>query len=552
MKRRIYHSFIYLILPSTLILSAALCLLLHSAAKKQELTAIKGHATLLYDMLGSGMSGDYRFSDYISYASDAPRINVIAPDGTVLLDSRAAADTMENHMDRPEIIEAFEKGTGESLRYSDTFGAEMYYYAMRLPDGNVLRISGAVGGIANMLAIMLPATIAITIAVVLIANIAAHRLTARIIAPLEDIDLSGENIAAYDELAPYARKIDQQKKEIDTQIAALSNRADMIEAITSHMNEGLVLTDSEGLVLAANSSAQGIFGSEMEYRNILHIYRDADFQQTVKQCLMGENMETNLERSGKVYSVRLSPVYSSGIAGGAVILFHDATERVKAEKQRHEFSANVSHELKTPLTTISALSEMIESGIVKDGDIEHFATRIKEQADRLLVLIDDIIRLSEFDEGRGAKEYTVFDLWELATTVAGALRENDSNIEIMLTGERFDISANLRMVDELLYNLIDNGIKYNKEGGSVAINLKRVDSGLCEISVSDTGIGIPEQHQPRVFERFYRVDASRSKKTGGTGLGLSIVKHITEFHGGRVELKSSEGIGTTVTCYLKV
>jgi two-component system phosphate regulon sensor histidine kinase PhoR len=550
-KRRIYLSIIGLVLPCVLILSALLSLLFHNAARKQEFAAVRGHATLVSDLIGSGISGDFKFSDYISYAADAPRMTLIAPDGNVLLDSRTAAENMENHADRPEVIDALKNGTGESLRYSDTFKVEMYYYAMRLSDGNVLRVSRQVVGLAGVFTLMLPAAAAVTILILVIANFAARRLTAHVIAPLENIDFDSDNTAVYDELAPYAKKIDQQKLEIEEKIEALSDRADTIEAITVNMKEGLVLIDVTGLVLTANASAREIFNDDMEKKNILHIYRDADFQQAVKQCLSGEHIETQLERAERVYNMYLSPVCSSGAHRGAVILFHDATERNRAEKQRREFSANVSHELKTPLTTISALSEMIENGIAKQDDIKSFAARITEQAGRLLVLIDDIIRLSEFDEGGGAKENTVFDLWELTETVIRALKDHAGSVDIRLTGERFDISANLRMIDELLYNLIDNGVKYNKDGGSVTVELERVESGLCRISVSDTGIGIPAQNQPHVFERFYRVDRSRSKKTGGTGLGLSIVKHITEFHDGRIELSSSEDTGTTVTCYIR-
>ena len=257
-----------------------------------------------------------------------------------------------------------------------------------------------------------------------------------------------------------------------------------------------------------------------------------------------------MERNSRIYTVFFSPVVSSGNTRGAVILFHDTTERQIAEKQRREFTANVSHELKTPLTTISALSEMIMQGIAKEDDIKTFAGRINEQSGRLLVLIDDIIRLSEFDEGGLNREITNFDLWELAETVINALRENAGSIEIKLTGEHFNISANSRLIDELLYNLIDNGIKYNNENGRVTVELIRADDGLCTIRVSDTGIGISEEHHQRIFERFYRAEKSRSKKTGGTGLGLSIVKHITEQYNGSLELESTVGVGTTITCHL--
>ena len=551
MKKRVYYSFIGLILPCALVLSVSLSLLFHRAAKDQELTAIKDYAIVMSELLGGGVTGDYRFSDYFSTSPASMRLTIIAPDGTVLLDSRTAADTMENHSGRPEIVQAGQNGTGESLRYSETLWNEMYYYAVRLNDGNVLRVSRAVGGIADVFAVTLPVAVAVTILVLVIANITAHKLTERVIAPLENIDFSGENTAAYEELLPYIENIGRQKQEIREKMSELTQRADMIEAITGNMKEGLILIDGEASTLTANNSARDIFGENMEHRNIMHIYRDVNFQDSVRQCLAGENVEMQLERGDRIYSVFFSPVSSGGTANGAIILFHDATERHRAEKQRREFTANVSHELKTPLTTISALSEMIESGMAKENDVKSFAARISEQAGRLLALIDDIIRLSEFDESGVRKEDTVFDLWELTETVIGTLRDNAANVNIQLTGERFDISANRRMIDELLYNLIDNGVKYNKDGGLVTVELKREGSGQCRISVTDTGIGIPAEHHDRVLERFYRVDKSRSKKTGGTGLGLSIVKHITEYHNGKIELQSEEGTGTTVTCYIK-
>ncbi|MCL2045399.1 MAG: ATP-binding protein [Oscillospiraceae bacterium] len=552
MKRRIYINFICLLMPSVLVLSVTLSFLFHNAAKEQERTLIQGHARLLSDMLNSGIIGGLQFSDYVSYSENVPRMTVISPDGTVLLDSRASADYMENHMDRPELIEAFDTGTGESLRRSDTFGVDMYYYAILLQDGNVLRISGLIDGITRVFAVVLPAIITVTLLILFIANFVGRRLTERIIAPLETIDFDSEAMPVYDELTPYALKIQQQKRDLDAQITTLSERADTIETINKHMNEGLVLTDADGIILTANASARELFGNDVESNNILHIYRNEEFQQGVKKCLAGESVEMQLDRSERVYSIHMSPVITSGTTRGAVILFHDATARHRAERQRREFSANVSHELKTPLTTISALSEMISNGIAKEDDIISFASRITEQAGRLLVLIEDIIRLSEFDEGKSAMENTVFDLWELAETVIGALRDSAGNIEIKLIGERFNISANHRMIDELLHNLIDNAIKYNSEDGCVTVELELVNRLMCKISVSDNGIGIPLEHQPHVFERFYRVDRSRSKKTGGTGLGLSIVKHITEFHNGWVELNSSENIGTTVSCYLKL
>ena len=393
----------------------------------------------------------------------------------------------------------------------------------------------------------LPAILLVTVLLLLSANRVAGKLTSEIVKALMRIEFKGEKEAAYDELYPYLKKIDRRKRENDERFAALAGRTDTIEAIVESLKEGLILIDTNGLALAANKSAHDIFGG-IERENILHICREPELQEKIQECLAGESAELLLVRNGKDYSVFLSPVYNGETADGAALLFLDMTEKLKSEKQRREFSANVSHELKTPLTTISALSEMIAHGMAHESDVKTFASRISEQAGRLISIIEDIIRLSEFDEGGMHKEYSEFDLYKLAEATIDALKDNAKDVEIKLVGERFNIAANYRMFDELLYNLIDNGIKYNKDGGLVTIDLSQAD-GVYRISVSDTGIGIPEKHLPQIFERFYRVDKSRSKKTGGTGLGLSIVKHIAEHHGGRVEIESVEGGGTTVSCY---
>jgi len=400
------------------------------------------------------------------------------------------------------------------------------------------------------------AVITIIVATVLIfifAGYSARKLTASFVQTLDNIRLNGYNISTYNELMQFTVDLENQKRDFNRRIEDLSSRADTIETITSNMQEGLILTKTDGTIIAANNSVQRIFGENIDRKNILHICREREFQDAVKQCLAGENAEIEMERNGRIYTVFFSTV-TTGSNGkstrGSVILFHDTTERYRAEKQRREFSANVSHELKTPLTTISAIAEMISHGIAKEDDIKTFADRITEQSGRLLVLIEDIIRLSEFDEGRANKEVTNFNLWELAESIIKSHKDNAGSVEIELTGDAFNITANSRMIDELLYNLIDNGIKYNKENGKVIVELSRVETGLCKISVTDTGIGISEEHHPHIFERFYRAEKSRSKKTGGTGLGLSIVKHITEYYNGNVKLESKEGEGTVITCHL--
>ena len=402
----------------------------------------------------------------------------------------------------------------------------------------------------NYLVVSISATVITAIIALVAASFGARKITEKIISSLEKIGQKKTNLTLYDELLPVVGKIDRQNQTVRERIEELSNRSDTVETITENMQEGLILTDNDGTILSANNSAGQIFGDRIENKNVMHIWRADDFQSAVEKCLAGDNAEVQMERNMRIYTVFFSPVHSGANTGGAVILFHDTTEKHRAEKQRREFTANVSHELKTPLTTISALSEMIAQGIAKEDDVNIFAGRINEQSKRLLVLIDDIIRLSEFDEGRLTGEVTNFDLWELTETVINNFRNNAGNVEIVLTGERFNISASNRMIDELLYNLIDNGVKYNNDNGKVTVELTLAENGQCKISVTDTGIGIKEEHHEHVFERFYRAEKSRSKKTGGTGLGLSIVKHITEHYNGSLELKSAEGAGTTVICYL--
>jgi len=365
---------------------------------------------------------------------------------------------------------------------------------------------------------------------------------------VEKILLDPDNVQVRDELLPCVRQVRQLRQEARAEIEELRNRADTIAAITENMREGLILLDENGAVLIANKSAGRIFG-EIRGTNILHVCRDASFQEGVRRCLAGESAGSPLDRGGRTYSVHFSPAPRE--VRGAVVLLFDVTERHKAERQRREFTANVSHELKTPLTSILALSEMIAKGMAKEEDIQVFAAKISHQSKRLIDMIEDIIRLSEFDEDKVGREEETFDLYTLAESVVDVFLENDKGVEIQLSGQRFEISANSRMIDEMLYNLIENGVKYNRDGGIVRVALSKED-GMCKIAVSDTGIGIPPEHHGRVFERFYRVDKSRSKKTGGTGLGLSIVKHITEHHGGGITLESIPGQGTTVAISIPV
>jgi len=554
-QKRIYINFLLLILFCVLFLAASFSLFFWSATQSQEMAALRSQAYLMAELVNHG--GD-------NLLTETARVTIIASDGQVLMDSHAPAELMGSRADREEVRQALQNGSGEAIRNSGVLDGTTFYYAVRLQDGSVLRLSRTLNNLAEVFTAVLPALIAVTAIVLLFVHIVAYTLTRNIIKPLGTIDLESADDSYtsykdndfYEELWPYLRKINNQKQEIKRQMHALKNRADTIDAITANMQEGLILLDQNGLILATNNSVLNIFNinkeSEIIHKNVLHIYRDAEFNQAVDKCLKGFHLEMTLLRNDNFYNIYLNPVYSDGNCRGAVIFFINKTEQHKAESLRREFSANVSHELKTPLTTISALSEMMANGMAKAEDFVGFAAKITGQTHRLINIIDDIIRLSKFDENKIEQEFDTFDVYELAGSVITALQDKatEKGIILKLEGCPLTLTANSRLIDELLYNLIDNGIKYNQEGGSVTVSLLSENS-WCKIAVADTGIGIPQEHQSRIFERFYRADNSRSKRTGGTGLGLSIVKHIVEHHNGKIVLDSMEGEGTTIVCYIK-
>jgi len=520
----------------------------------REIAAVHNSARIIADFMNRGMTGDVH--DYMGQNRGGPlRMTVIAPDGTVLLDNAATASLMENHSDREEIKAALRTGTGEATRYSDTLRADTYYYAVLLENGNVLRLSKTMESINRIFMGSVPIVVAVTILVLLLAHPLARRLTNRLVRPFENVVFDGDLSPAYDEVLPYLKEINRQRRELSKHAAVLKSRYNTIAIISDSMKEGLFMIDRAGQVLIASRSASDIFHEDdMDKKNILQICRDVEFNKGVKRCLSGISDEIIFEWNGKIYNVFFSPVLDGEKVSGGVILILDISEKHAAEKQRREFSANVSHELKTPLTTVSMLAEMIGNGMAEEEDIEIFAGKIHSQTSRVINIIDDIIKLSEFDENKVAAPHCDFDLYELAESVVEALqgKADEKRVSVKITGEHFHVTANRQMIDELLFNLIDNAIKYNKEDGEVTITLDKENGGFWKITVSDTGIGIPKENQSRIFERFYRVDQSRSKKTGGTGLGLSIVKHITEYHGGKAVVTSVEGIGTVIDCSFTV
>ena len=553
MQKRIFLNFVGLILICLILLATSFGLIFFNAAQDHEMASIRDQAQIVAQLLNL-IEGNYPERLHGRIHGGDTRITLIAADGWVLADSYPGADLTINRSDRLEFIQAISQGSGEAIRPSDTLAADTFYYAMLLQDGSVLRLSRTLYSLGEVFTSTLPSLIAMAVLIMVVAYFIAQRLTKKIIEPIIQ---SSQADMPYEELWPYIRKINKQEREIARQMTNLRNRAETIEAIIANMREGLILVDEKGFVLTVNKSILDIFGisgqQEVIQKNVQQICRAPEFMQAVKACLEGTHLEISLARNDKIYNIYLSPVESKDQNNrGAIIFFLDTTEKFNAESQRREFSANVSHELKTPLTTISALSEMMANGMAKPEDMPEFSDKISKHSKRLINIIDDIIRLSEFDENKVGEDFTTFDIYELSKSVVGNLQEKaaEKSVTLELTGESpLTLKANEHLIDELIYNLIDNGIKYNKEGGKVSVNLGK-ENDYCKITVADTGIGISKEHQSRIFERFYRVDNSRSKKTGGSGLGLSIVKHIIEHHNARVNVESSEGEGTSFEVYL--
>ena len=541
MKKRIFSSMIVLTVVSLLAVSAALCTVFYRQLSASVQSEVRERAGML--------KGTVTAENYSSLAVSDMRMTIIAKDGEVIYDSEQPASGMPNHSGREEVAEAAETGTGESLRFSDTIGQETYYYAVRLSDGSVLRLAKTTSSIWGMFGGAIPVFAAVVLAVFIIGYIFAGRLTKQIVSPINNVRFDTGLSAPYDELIPFVQTISAQREQIDLQIADLQNRSNTIEALMDSMSEGIILITEKGIILSVNKSACEIFSvsSSAEGRNILEILRDTELNEFIRLALAGTRSEINHIRNEKTYRIYFSPVTGSG----ALILFLDITEKAMAEKLRREFSANVSHELKTPLTTICGSAEMLENGMVREEDKKQFYAKIKDEASRLIRLVEDIILLSQLDEESGPAPAENVNLAEAAASAAELLRPEaeKQNISIHFKGGGF-FCAVRSQIDELLSNLIGNAVKYNKPGGSVEVVISTSDD-QAKITVTDTGIGIPEEAQSRVFERFYRADKSRSKKTGGSGLGLAIAKHIVMAYDGSIELQSSPDKGTCISVILR-
>ena len=485
--------------------------------------------------------------------SDNYRITWLRADGTVLYDTKADAAAMENHAQREEVRQALTNGTGESSRYSATLLEKTLYYARRLPDGTVLRLSASRVTMGVLLLSMFPAILAVIAVALILSGILAGRVSRRITRPLNTLDLEHplEN-DAYEELSPLLRRLEHQRRQIDDQLRSLRRRSEEFEQITASMTEGLVLVDNGGTILSMNPAACAVFHTDAACvgQPLLTVERGSAVSHALHDAMDTGHGETRMERDGREYQFDMTRIQADGEVVGAVLLTFDVTEQAFAERNRREFTANVSHELKTPLQGIIGSAELLESGVVQPGDVPRFVGHIRSEAQRLVTLINDIIRLSELDEG-GALPSEPVELLSLCRDTAQSLAPaaKAHNVTVSVTGEEVTVPGVRRLISEVFTNLCDNAIKYNRDGGSVSVTVSR-DGGDAVVSVSDTGIGIPPEHQSRVFERFYRVDKSHSKASGGTGLGLSIVKHAVLYHHGTVEVHSVPGEGTTFTVRL--
>lgn len=493
------------------------------------------------------------------------RFTIVDKEGIVIYDNWTKNEVLENHKNRPEIIQAFQNGSGEYIRYSETIATDMYYYAVKINDNEVLRVSREISSINAVFVSIMPILMILFAVFIVIDYIAANVFTKKILNPIDEMVWSLDdmlegrdnfNLEIYDEFEPLAHKIREQKTKINQYIEELKYERDTINIITENMKEGFILINKNQQILSINASGKHMIGNDRfnleNNKNIIELTRNTEVLNRIEESIKeNKHIVYDVDTNRKHFRYYFSPVkeqHSSSVAG-LLILIEDVTIQKNSEIMRSEFSANVSHELKTPLTTMIGFAELIKEGLVTDSEsIRKYCGMINKEGLRLISLIEDIMRLSKIEEGINTEESTSINLKEIATEVISLLKSKAEglNIKLNLQSDNVLIKANKNYLSELLYNLVDNGIKYNKSGGSVDVTISK-DKSYANIIVKDTGVGIGEEHQDRIFERFYRVDKSRSKETGGTGLGLSIVKHIAELYDGTIELKSNEFKGTEIT-----
>ena len=520
---------------------------------------------ILYQHFGKEINGELKKeASYLSYGVEQEgidylkqinekddRITYIAEDGTVLYDNMADVESMENHSERKEVQEALKTGSGYAERTSKTLAQKTIYYALRLPDHSVLRVSSTQFSIFVLLMELIPPIIGIIIVMLIIAVIVSAHMANKIVEPINNLDLEHpEDNQVYDEVGPLLSKIYKQNRQIKNQLEAARRNQEEFGIITENMQEGLLVIDSYTMILSGNSSVWKMFQIKDPKigDSVYSLDRNEDFRMLIEQVLKGQHGSVLLHLGNEAIQMIANPVTREHKVVGAVLLLMNETEKVEREQLRREFSANVSHELKTPLTSISGFAEIIQDGLVRAEDIKKFAGRIYDEAQRLITLVEDTIKVSQLDEGENPYEWEQLDAYTVVKDVCGRLKDiaAKKNVHLYIDGDKTMLCTVRPIFDEIIYNLCDNGIKYNRDDGTVSIHLREMGENV-EVRVKDNGIGIPGEDQNRVFERFYRVDKSHSKAIGGTGLGLSIVKHGVTFLGGTIKMVSEVGKGTEVT-----
>ncbi|MGI6040481.1 MAG: sensor histidine kinase [Eubacteriales bacterium] len=548
MTKRIFRSIFLTSLAALILASGFIVLTLYKISETDAVNALKSEAAYISSLIRQEQTE----SEHLRQIFSNDRITLIAENGAVKYDNITDASTMENHANRPEFREALATGTGESRRYSDTLSQMTIYYALKTHDGNVLRISRTQSSVLGMLQDILPILLFILISSALLSYIIARYMAKQIVSPINALNLDSpfEN-DIYDELSPLLTRIDRQNRDIKKQMLEITKKQHEFNAVTNNMREGLILISAKGNILSINESAGEIFQADIEKSigsHILTVNRSVTMQKVFEGALSGINTEALLSINSRHFQLLGSPVVSQSSVLGVVILLLDITDKHSAERSRREFSANVSHELKTPLTSILGFAEIMKEGLAKPEDMQGFAERIHYEASGLLTLIDDILELSQLDEKTELPDREHVDLFSLAENVLSRLKPiaDKKGVNLTLQGEHVVVSGYEKILDGMLYNLCDNAIKYNVAGGNATVTIAYKDSKPIVI-VSDTGIGIPPEHRPHIFERFYRVNKSRSKEIGGTGLGLSIVKHGAILHDITIDMQSDENKGTTFT-----
>ena len=490
--------------------------------------------------------------DYLKNIKDkSARITYIDQDGTVLFDNEADVSEMKNHSDRTEFQKAEKYGAGESSRYSDTLSEKTIYYALRLKDGTVLRVSSTQDSVLALVENLIFPLCGLLCLMLILSGIMASAISKRIVKPINELDLeSPKENQIYEELSPLLSKIHRQNREIQNQLELAKQQQEEFSLITENMQEGLIVIDKYTMILSANSSAWNLFHMDRvrQGESVYCLDREEEFRHAIEQVLSGEHTELVLKLNGSDIQLIANPVIRDKKTEGAVVLLVNVTEKLERESLRREFSANVSHELKTPLTSISGFAEIMQGGLVKCEDIPQFAGRIYKESQRLLQLVEDVIQISQLDEEKTSYVWEPVDVYQVCKNAFESLKEKAKrlNVHLYICGERMKMEAVRTLLEEAIYNVCDNAIKYNRNDGSVSVFLTQTAQEI-QIVVKDTGVGIPKEDQGRVFERFYRVDKSHSKEIGGTGLGLSIVKHAVGALKGSVILRSEEGNGTEIT-----